>query len=399
MPSAPAAAPQVSFSDTRTAFSSRSNARMRKMYWLFALMNQPVLVKMGTGLTGWALKAHLPVKGLIKSTIFEQFCGGENIQECLPVVAAMGKYRVGTILDYSVEGEDNEPTFDATAKEIIATINTAAGNPHIPFSVFKITGVARFALLEKMQAGQALPPAEQQEAGRALARVDAICQAAHRQRVRLFIDAEETWIQDVIDRWCYDMMARYNREQPIVFNTYQLYRRASLRNLEQALQVAAREGYFFGAKLVRGAYMEKERARASRMGYADPIQPDKAASDRDFNAGVMLCLDNLHFTAFCAGTHNEASCQLLVSEMQRRSIAPGDERIWFSQLYGMSDNLSFNLGAAGYNVAKYLPYGPVEAVMPYLIRRAQENTSVAGQSSREFELIKREIERRKREGA
>ena len=386
----------LNFSDTSTAFAHKSNADMRRTYWLFKLMNNPALTQLGGKLAQFSLNAGLPVQGIIKATIFKQFVGGTSIKDCLPAVELLGQQGIGSILDYSVEGEKTEAGFDATTAETIATIKQAAGNQHIPFSVFKVTGVAPFALLEKKQAGTALSPSEQQQWERVQQRVHSICEAAYKHHVRLFIDAEETWIQDVIDQLARENMQQFNRQQPIVWNTYQMYRWASISNLEKDLQLAAQGGYFFGAKLVRGAYMEKERARAAKLGYKDPIQPTKATSDADYNAALMLCLDNLHFAAMCAGTHNETSSLLLATEMDKRHIAHNDERIWFSQLFGMSDNISFNLAAAGYNVAKYLPYGPVKSVMPYLLRRANENTSIAGQSSRELGLITQELKRRKK---
>ena len=385
----------ISFADTSVAFASKSDARLRKMYYLFAAMNNAPLVDFGTGALKLALKLHLPVKGLIKYTIFEQFCGGETIADCEPVIRALHQYGVGTILDYSVEGEKNEAGFDATAREIIATIRKAAGNPAIPFSVFKITGVADTDLLGKVQSGQPLSAAEKAAFEKAKARVDAICREAFTHKVHVFIDGEETWIQGAIDGLAYDMMRQYNREDAIVWNTYQLYRHDMLDNLRKAVADAEREGYYLGAKLVRGAYMEKERNAAGQRGLPDPIQPDKNSTDDDFNEALRFCMDHLDRIRFCAGTHNEQSCYLLAQLMEAHHVPANDRRVWFAQLYGMSDNISYNLARAGYNVAKYVPYGPVRSVMPYLFRRAEENTSIAGQSSREFRLIEKEMQRRK----
>jgi proline dehydrogenase len=390
------ALPTIDFSNTEIAFAHKSNAEIKKAYWLFKLMNNTKLVNFGTPFLTAALSLHLPIKWAIKGTIFKQFCGGENIEQCTITIKELGKYHVGAILDYSVEGEKNEKAFDATCEETIATIRKAAAQPNIPFSVFKVTGLAPFSLLEKKQAGTPLNDEEKAAWDRVYDRVNRICAMAAEMQVRIFFDGEETWIQETIDSLCYEMMEKYNGLMPIVFNTYQIYRWEALPNLKVAVKVAEEKGYFFGAKLVRGAYMEKERARAQAMGYKDPIQPNKQATDSDYDAAMLFCLDHLHFVSFCAGTHNENSSKLLAMEMLKRGIDKGDERIYFSQLLGMSDNISFTLAKLGFNVAKYVPYGPVASVMPYLVRRARENTSIAGQSSREFNLIEKELERRSR---
>lgn len=390
----------ISFEETGSAFATRSDAQLRKAYLLFSALNQPLLARIGIPLTSALLRARVPgVQLAIRHTVFEHFCGGETIQECQPAVEALGRHGVKSILDYSVEGEKSEAGFDATTRETLATVEWAAGHPHIPFSVFKVTGVARFGLLEKLNAREPLGQDEQAEWNRVRERVQSICQRAHDLGVRIFIDGEETWIQGVIDELAEQMMVRFNSQRAIVYNTYQMYRTAALPNLRAALERAEAGGYFFGAKLVRGAYMEKERRRASERGYADPIQPSKSRSDEDYDAALLLCLEHLDRMSLCVGTHNEASCMLLVRELARRGIGPGDERVYFSQLYGMSDNISFNLAKAGYNVAKYLPYGPVRAVMPYLIRRAQENSAIAGQGGREVGLIRRELARRRQPAA
>jgi proline dehydrogenase len=365
------------------------------MYALFGAMNNGSLVKTGSGLMKTALKWGLPgTRFLIKNSIFEQFCGGETIAECCPVTAELGKYNIGTILDYSVEGEGNDASYDRTLDELLATIEAAHESAHIPFSVFKVTGVADVAILEKLQAGQALSPAEQEAHARAVARVDTLCTRAHRYGVRLFIDAEESWFQQTIDDLAYDMMAKYNQESAIVWNTYQLYRHDRLEALQAAHDVAEQAGYHIGAKLVRGAYMEKESRVAKQRGYQNPINPTKQATDDLYDESLRYCVAHLDRISICAGTHNEASSLLLTQLMQEAGIAPSDHRVWFAQLYGMSDNLTYNLANAGYNTAKYLPYGPVEAVMPYLLRRADENTAIAGQTSRELQLIQKEIRRR-----
>lgn len=386
---------QIDFSNTEIAFAHKSNAEMRQAYWLFKLMNNTKLVNFGTPFLTAALKLHLPIKWAIKGTIFKQFCGGENIEQCTITIKELGKSHVGAILDYSVEGEKNEKAFDATCEETIATIRKAAAQPNIPFSVFKVTGLAPFALLEKKQAGTTFTAEENAAWDKVYDRVNRICAMAAEMQVRIFFDGEETWIQDTIDTLCYEMMDKYNKLMPIVFNTYQIYRWEAILNLKAAVNIAKEKGYYFGAKLVRGAYMEKERARAEAMGYKDPIQPNKQSTDADYDAAMLFCLDHLQFVSFCAGTHNENSSKLLANEMISRGIDKSDERIYFSQLLGMSDNISFTLAKLGFNVAKYVPYGPVASVMPYLVRRARENTSIAGQSSREFNLIEKEMERRK----
>ncbi len=393
---APTLAPPLSFDNTQIAFAAKSDSQLRKIYGLFAAMNNNGLVKTGSGLMQAALRWRLPgTRFLIKHSIFEQFCGGETIAECRPVVAALGRYGIGTILDYSVEGEGNDASYDRTRDELLATIDEAHRSTHIPFSVFKVTGIASAAILEKIQAGQALTSAEQMAHTRAVARVEALCSRAHQYGIRLFVDAEESWFQHAIDALADEMMARYNREQAIVWNTYQLYRHDRLEALQTAHDAAAQAGYFVGAKLVRGAYMEKEARVAQQRGYPTPINPSKQATDALYDEALRYCVQHVARVSFCAGTHNEASSLLLTQLMQDAGLGPGDTRVWFAQLYGMSDNLSYNLAHAGYNVAKYLPYGPVEAVMPYLLRRANENTAIAGQSSREFLLVQRELRRRR----
>ncbi|WP_051293174.1 proline dehydrogenase family protein [Olivibacter sitiensis] len=385
----------ISFDNTEIAFRSKSDSELNRAYWLFKMIASNTLVKVGTPITNFALNIGLPITGIIKKTIFEHFCGGETIEGCDHTIAQLAAQHVGTILDYSVEGEETESAFDHVCEETIETIQKAATNPHIPFSVFKVTGLGRFELLEKVNAKQQLSPSEVEEFERVKARVDKICHFAHQHHVAVLVDGEHSWIQDVIDDMARDMMMKYNREKPLIYNTYQLYRHDILAALKTDLYLAKESGFFLGAKLVRGAYMEIERERAAEYGYPSPIQPNKSSSDRDYNEGIRFCLDNLDRIGFMAGTHNEDSCRLLAMEIDQRGIARNDSRVYFAQLLGMSDNLSFNLSESGYNVAKYMPYGPVKAVMPYLFRRAQENTSVAGQTSRELALITREKKRRK----
>ncbi len=390
---------KLTFDNTEIAFAHRSNAELSKAYWLFKLVGNPSLVKLGKVLTRIALNLRIPIGWALRWNIFEHFCGGETIGDCASTTKVLDRYSIGTILDYSVEGKESEADFDSTTEETIRTVETANGNPHIPFCVFKVTGVARFALLEKINANKALSPAEQAEFDRVKSRIDRIAKRAFETGTPVFIDAEESWIQDAIDRLCHELMVRYNRERAIVYNTAQLYRHDRLSFLQKAISEARENGYHYGVKLVRGAYMEKERNRAEEHGYADPIQPNKAATDRDFDAAVELCLKNIDVVAFCAGTHNEASSLTLARLIEEGQLMPSDPRVFFAQLYGMSDHISFNLSHAGYNVAKYVPYGPIREVIPYLIRRAEENTSVKGQTGRELSLIMRERQRRKSKNA
>lgn len=383
-------AEKLSFQDTSIAFRSRTDAELKKARLLFKSFNYPILLKVGPPLARIGL--GLGLKGFIKETIFSQFCGGEDIAECSKTIGELAKYRVGTILDYSVEGEETEEVFNATKEEIIHTIDRAKGNSTIPFSVFKTTGIGRFDLLAKVNSNQPLSEDEQQEFQRLEARFEAICKAAWEAQVRIFVDAEESWIQDVIDQLAMKMMAKYNTEKAIVFNTIQLYRHDRLAYLKETIQ---NHSFYMGFKLVRGAYMEKERKRAEANGYSSPIQPNKISADKDYDDAIQFCLNHLQKVSFCAGTHNEESSMKLAKSMDALALAPNDERIWFSQLLGMSDHISFNLANAGYNVAKYVPYGPVSAVIPYLTRRAQENSSVKGQTGRELNLINTELKRRK----
>lgn len=385
----------VSFDNTETAFSNKNSADLKRAYWLFKMIDFNWLVKISPPFVNAALALHLPVKGIIRKTIFKHFCGGENIEECKNTVRELGKYYIGSILDYSVEGKEEEKEFDHTLQETLNTIDLAASDKkNIPFSVFKVTGLARFALLEKVNDKKMLTGDEAQEMKRVTDRVNSICQKAFDHKVRVFIDAEESWIQNTIDDLALQMMQRYNTSMPIIYNTYQLYRTDALTNLKRDHALALQNNFILGAKLVRGAYMEKERKRAAQNNVSSPIQPDKNTTDKDYNLALEYCVENIQSIAICAGTHNEASSLLLTDLMEKKSIEHHHSHIFFSQLFGMSDHISFNLAAAGYNVAKYLPYGPVTAVLPYLIRRAQENTSVKGQTGRELGLIEQEKKRR-----
>lgn len=386
---------KISFEDTAIAFEYKSDKALRKAHFIFSLVNHPWISAFATGSVKVAMKLGLPIDGIVKTTVFDHFCGGESIQESERAIKLLSRYGVGTILDYSVEGEKSEEGFDRTTDEIIRTIEKGRESKDVPFSVFKVTGICSTDLLEKLHSKQQLSIDEVAAYDRARQRVNAICEASSMHGVPVLIDAEETWIQDPIDTLAYDMMEKYNRQKALVFNTYQLYRKASLQNFKNAYAAAVQKNYFIGAKLVRGAYMEKERARAEERGYASPIHDNKDGSDSAFNASLVFSIEHLDRISIMCGSHNEYSNQYLTELMQKNHVPPSDKRIWFAQLFGMSDNISFNLAKAGYNVAKYVPYGPVRAVMPYLFRRAAENTSVAGQSSRELILLTKELKRRR----
>lgn len=390
---------QVSFNDTKIAFSGKTDNDLKRAFWLFKLVSNNSMVKVGKSLTNIAIKANLPIRGLIKATIFRHFCGGETIDECDTAINGLSKYNIGTILDYSVEGKETEKDFDATTIETLATIEKAKSNPSIPFCVFKVTGLARFKLLEKINSNRdlsGLTAEEKSEFERVRARVNSICKRSFETGTPVLIDAEESWIQDVIDDLATEMMKLYNKEKAIIYNTIQMYRHDRLAYLKKASDDAMAGSYFLGLKIVRGAYMEKERKRAEEMNYLSPIQPDKASTDRDYDSALEFCVEHKSHIAICAGTHNEKSSLYLTELMNKHSINVNNPKIYFAQLLGMSDHISFNLANASYCVAKYVPYGPVKEVLPYLIRRAEENTSVAGQTGRELSLIIKEKERRKR---
>ncbi len=384
------------FNNTEIAFKGRSDADMRRAYWLFKLMSSKAVTDIGKAFTTRFLKWGLPVTPVIKKTVFAQFCGGESIDDCEAALSRLAARNVGAILDYAAEGIQSEQTFANTTSETLAAIRKASTDKRIPLTVFKPTGLIRFGLMQKISEGKSLSVAEEAEFVRAKARVNQVCRTAFELGVPVMIDAEESWIQPAIDELALEMMRSYNREKAIVYNTYQLYRKDKLASLKADIARARAEGFIMAAKLVRGAYMEKERARAARMGYPSPINETKADTDRDYDAAVQLCIDNLDHVALLSGSHNEKSNLLLAALLQQKGIQPDHPHVYFSQLLGMSDNLSFNLAEAGYNVTKYVPYGPVKMVMPYLFRRAEENTSIAGQTSRELNLIETELKRRRK---
>jgi proline dehydrogenase len=395
----------ISFDNTEIAFRSKNKQDLQRAYWLFKIIGAPSIVKIGKLLTPLALRLKLPIKGVIKKTIFKQFCGGESIQECDHTIEQLAAFGIGTILDYSVEGKTQEDDFEKTTQIIIETIEKSATDKHIPFAVFKITGIAQHHLLElvssqlratrKGENFREFTPSERAGISAIMERIDRICAAAARHQTRLFIDAEETWIQTAIDQWTFDMMCKYNQTHCIVYNTVQMYRHDRLAYLHAEYERAKNAGIKYGVKLVRGAYMEKERARAQAMGYPSPIQPDKASTDKDYDAALDFLVANRAVFSVCAGTHNENSSMYLATLLHKEQVAPNDPKFYFAQLLGMSDHISYNLSDAGYQVAKYVPFGPVHEVLPYLLRRADENTSVAGQTSRELGLIIKERARRK----
>lgn len=402
--------PNISFDNTENAFAYKSDKSLRKAQFLFSSMGFGWLVQLGTRLTPWAIRSGLPIKGIIRNTIFEQFVGGETLAETASVAQTLGKFNVQVILDYGVEGGDyGEEGLDHACDEFIRVIEYAATQPNIPFMSIKVTGLARFGLLEKLDTAalaksgfegrvhtEVLHENELAEWERVIARMHRICATAAAKNVGVLIDAEETWIQDPVDALSMVMMEQYNRESAVVYNTVQLYRHDRLQFLKDSYQSAETKGFILGAKLVRGAYMEKERKRAEEMSYPSPIQPNKEATDRDYNHAVEFCIDHIERIATIVASHNENSNLLATKLLLQKGLSLHHEHIHFSQLYGMSDNITFNLAKAGCPVSKYLPFGPIHDVIPYLMRRAQENSSVSGQTGRELGLIRKEMDRRKK---
>lgn len=352
------------------------------------------MVDLGTRLTNFALNIKLPVKGIIKRTLFSQFCGGESIRDCSPTVEQLGVHGVHTILDYSVEGLKNEDGYNAVKEEALEVVDFAAENKFIPFVVLKLSGLGPTNIMTKIQNKERLSEVEKTKLYYCEQRVDEIIAKASSKGLKVMLDAEESWFQNFTDGVAYRMMDKYNKKEAVVYNTFQLYRNDMLVRLQMAVAKGEEEGYHVGAKLVRGAYMEKERARAQELGYPSPIHETKEAVDEDYDEALRYCIQNIEMMGICAGSHNEKSSILLTALMEEAGIEINDPRVYFAQLLGMSDNISFQLANRGYNVAKYVPYGPVEKVLPYLFRRAEENTSIAGQSGREYALIKRELNRR-----
>ena len=400
----------VSFDNTENAFAYKSDKELKKAHFLFSSMGYQALVQLGTRLTPWAIKVGLPIKNIIRNTIFEQFVGGETLEETAKVAAKLKQFNVQVILDYGVEGKEGEENFDHATEEFIKVINYAATQPNIPFMSVKVTGLARFALLEKLDAaatdksgfqgrvhGEILTTAEKAEWQRVVDRIIRICEAAEAKNIGVLIDAEESWIQDPVDALTMQMMERFNRKKTVIYNTIQLYRHDRLQFLKDSFASAQQKGFVLGAKLVRGAYMEKERKRAASNNYPSPIQPNKTATDRDYNAGLEFCIDYINHISLIVASHNEYSNLYTTELLDKKGLPHNHPHVHFSQLYGMSDNITFNLAKNNFSVSKYLPFGPIGDVIPYLMRRAQENSSVSGQTGRELGLIKKEIERRKTE--
>ena len=383
------------FEDTSTAFSLKSDSELERAYFLFKMIANEPLVKIGTAMTNFALKARLPVDGLIRATVFDHFCGGVSEKDCMTVVDKMWNKGVSSVLDYSVEGKDTEDPLDAALEKTLKILDFVKELNAIPFAVFKPSGYGRVALFQKIGEGKSLSKKEKGEWNRVVSRFETTCKKAYDLDVSLLIDAEESWMQDAADELVEEMMRRYNKDKAIVFNTLQLYRWDRLDYLKELHAKAQKEDFKIGIKTVRGAYMEKENERALEHNYATPICATKSESDYYYDTTVAYIVEHLDRISLFSGTHNELSSYKLIDLMKQKGIDHNDHRIWFGQLYGMSDHISFNLAEKGYNVAKYLPFGPVRDVMPYLISRAEENTSVAGQTNRELELLKKERRRRK----
>lgn len=382
------------FDNTEIAFQLKSDSELERAYFLFKMISVQPLVKIGTAATNFALKAKLPVEGLIRSTVFDHFCGGINEEDCISVVEKMHDKGVSTVLDYSVEGKEDEAQFDAAMEKVLELIEFADKKDAMPIAVFKPTGFGRFYLYQKKGEGKAFTEEEQAEWDRLVERYHKVCKLGKEKDVEILIDAEESWMQDTADDLLEELMAMYNTEKAIVYNTLQCYRWDRLEYLQQ-LHKRSKGQYYLGFKIVRGAYMEKERERATEHGYKSPICVDKPATDKNFDEVLEYIIENINDISVFVGTHNENSSYLGMELMKTHNIDIKDNRVWFGQLYGMSDHISYNLANYGYNVAKYVPFGPVKDVMPYLIRRAEENTSVAGQTNRELDLIKKERKRRK----
>ena len=384
------------FNDTKLAFADKTDAQLKKAYWMFKAIEQPALTNIGVSLLNFTVKNNFPfVDGIVKQTLFEQFCGGETREESMKVVKQMFKRGVGSIFDYSIEGKEEEEVFDAVCKEIKDIVRFSVGNPAIPFIVFKPTAFGRIDIYEEVGKGKELTTSQKEEWNRVVQRFDEVCQLCFESDKKVMVDAEETWMQDAADQLCEEMMEKYNKEKAIVWNTIQMYRTGRLEYMNAHLERASEKGYFIGYKIVRGAYMEKERKRAEEQNYPDPIQPTKQATDDNYNAGIDFVMAHLDKVSAFFGTHNEKSTELVMDKMKTKGLEHDNPHIYFGQLYGMSDNITYYLADKHYNVAKYLPYGPVKDVVPYLTRRAQENTSVAGQTGRELGLIQKELKRRK----
>jgi len=385
----------LSFADTEVAFKHKSNLDLKKSYTLFKVLEFPIIVNYAPKLARFFINMKLPIKSFIKNTVFQQFCGGETIEESNNFAKKLHINKIGSILDYSVEGEGIMSDFIKTFEELKLVINEAANKPEYPFAVFKSSGIGSFSVLAAKSINEKLSLEQQNQFDQLVERMNFLCKYAYQNKVKLLIDAEETWIQDAVDEIVYANAKEFNQDNIIVYNTIQLYRKGRIKEITKQIDLARKFGYKIGFKLVRGAYMEKEALRALKFNYPNPIHDTKADTDRDYNLALEICFKNRDVVSIMAGTHNEKSSLLLAELIDNNNISKSDDRFWFAQLYGMSDHISYNLANEGFNVAKYLPYGPVKEVLPYLSRRAQENSSVKGQSSRELSLINQEIKRRK----
>ncbi|WP_040574537.1 proline dehydrogenase family protein [Pontibacter sp. BAB1700] len=380
--------------DLKIAFSNKTDEELKLAHFLFRMMGKPTLVKLGGIATVWALKLGLPIKGLVKNTIYRHFCGGETAQQAQLAIRRMAKAKVYTVLDYAAEAKEDEDGFDYVLDEIMRNIRLAKVTGEIPYISVKLTGIGSRDIFQKLQEGELLTAEETAAFQRTENRLDLICKAAFEANITVYIDAEESWLQQAMDELAEKMMLRYNEHRAVVFNTLQMYRTDRIAYLTDLLKRS--EGYdvVLGIKIVRGAYIEKEQERAAEYGYPSPVFSIKADTDHSFDKAIDICLQNLHRVELCAATHNEASTRYLVNQINRRGIADHRKCIYFSQLYGMSDNLTYNLASAGFNASKYLPYGDVATTLPYMIRRAEENTSIAGQMGRELSLLEAEMKRR-----
>lgn len=385
----------IVFDNTEVAFRYKTDQGIRRAYLLFLMISNPGLVKVAKKLTYFALNLRLPINWLIKPTLYRHFVGGESLEECRQTVDLLARFRVNTILDYSVEGGKDQATMKRTLAETLRSVENAAGNPNIPFAVFKPTAFASIDALTEAAKGNSSDPKITDEIKMFRESVDTLCKRAFELGIPIMIDAEDSWYQNFVDEVVTEMMEKYNGQKAIVFNTLQMYRTDRIDFLKKSIEKAKTGGYFLGIKFVRGAYMEKERKRAEEMGYPSPIQPDKTATDKAYDEGLRISMEHLDNMMIFNGSHNEESNRLLTELISQKKLEKNDPRIWFSQLYGMSDHISFNLADQGYNVAKYVPYGPVHNILPYLLRRAEENTSIAGQTGRELTLIRKEQVRRK----
>ena len=381
--------------NTKNGFILKSNFELKKAYILFKVISSRTLTNLGKNLLELSLKLKLPVLFIVRATVFRQFCSGENLQESYETVKKLNKKNVKSYLHYSVEGLENEKTYDNSLNEVVKSIEFAASKDILDYTVFKPTAVASSVILNKVSEEKELSSFEKGLYIRIVDRFDIICKTAFENQIKILVDAEESWLQDAIDDIVLMMMIKYNTDNTIVYNTSQMYRHDRLKYLKELKKKSIENNFQIGIKLVRGAYIEKENRRAKKYSYKSPICESKHATDTNFNEGANFILSNLdNFSLFC-GSHNEKSIYNILDIMRESKMQNNNPKIWFGQLYGMSDNISFNLAEEGYNVIKYLPFGPIKEVIPYLIRRAEENTSVKGQTSRELELIKKELKRRK----